>query len=109
MAQPIVSFKDWKVPCKNPAAGGQVIERQADRVIIHTREQVDRDDIQALAQVIKANGEIGPALVSTINLTTPSGLECNQRLAGIWQSARDTGPSAQVIKMVEEILARKAG
>lgn len=105
----LVSFKDWKVPCKNPAAGGQVVERQADRVIVHTREQIDRADIQKLAQVIKANGEIGPALVSTINLGTSSGLECNQRLAGLWQSARDTGPSAQVLRMVEEILARRAG
>jgi hypothetical protein len=103
----LVSFAG--IASKNPLINGQVVERKADRVIVHTREKIGTDDIQKLARIIKANGEIGPGIASEISLHAQANLECNQFLAGMWQSARDTGPSAQVIRMAEEILASKAG
>jgi hypothetical protein len=103
----LVSFAG--IASKNPLINGQVVERQPDRVIIHARSKTQPEDLHRLALIIKANGEIGPAMANEVSLRLQTGLGCSQYLAGLRQSARDNGPSAQVAKMVKEILASGSG
>ena len=104
-----VSFKDYNGPVKNPMAGGSriTIEREVTRIVVSVGGNTTPRHLKVLAEVIRANKVISPAIVNDLSAQLQHGLGFDQYLARQKQIARTQGASAQVEAMVRKILATR--
>lgn len=105
----LVDFSTW-TKTKNPTAvTGQpvIIEQRVDRLMVYSGQKTGPKEIALLSKIIAANNGIGQNIANQMSLRIITGLGFDAYYAGLKATANARDPSAKIITMVREILARK--